>query len=131
MCFGRRSSGCGIDRFPDSAFQNDLIVTLFITILVEGTVAGIYAIWRRKPLGPILFTSISANLITQSFLWVALDLFFQHYLAALLIAELFIWMIEAVLFYLIRANQLRFASAILLSLSMNFVSFAVGWWLPR
>lgn len=89
-----------------------------------------YSIWRKKPFVPILLTSLIANLITQSLLWAALNLFFQHYLAALLIAEIFIWMIEAILFYLIRANQLRFANAILLSLSMNFVSFAVGWFLP-
>jgi hypothetical protein len=107
-----------------------LIVTLVITILVEGAIVIGYSIERKKPLRPILFTSIIANLITQSFLWIALNLFFQHYLMTLLVAETLIWMIESVLLYLIPANRLRFSDAILLSLSMNLTSFALGWFLP-
>ena len=107
-----------------------MIVTLFITILVEGAIVIGYSIWRRKPLGPILFTSILANLITQSLLWVGLNLFFRYYLIALLAAEIFIWMVESVLLYYVPANRLRFTDAILLSLSMNLTSFMLGWFLP-
>jgi hypothetical protein len=107
-----------------------LIVTLVITILIEGGIVAGYCIWRRKPLGPILFTSVWANLITQSFLWVVLSLFFQHYLVTLLIAEIFIWMIESFLLYRFSANQLRLQEAVLISLIMNLASFALGWFLP-
>jgi hypothetical protein len=107
-----------------------LIVTLLITVLVEGIVACGYSIGRGKPLGPILFTSLVANLITQSFLWVGLNLFFQHYLSTLLIAESLIWMIESIILYCVPANQLRFTEALFLSLTMNLVSFVLGWFLP-
>ena len=107
-----------------------MIVTFFVTIIIEGIVVIVYSIWRRKPLGPILFTSIIANLITQSFLWIVVNLFFQHYLVTLLAAEVFIWIIEGFLLCYVSANQLTFTEAISLSLSMNLLSFALGWVLP-
>ena len=39
-------------------------------------------------------------------------------------------MIESALLYVIPANRLRFSDALLLSLGMNLVSFALGWFLP-
>ena len=107
-----------------------MIVTLFITIIIEAIVVLGYSILRGKPLGPILFTSIIANLITQSLLWLVLNLFFQHYLITLLVAEILIWMIESVLLSCFPANQLRFAQAVLLSLGMNLASLISGWFLP-
>jgi len=107
-----------------------LIVTFFVTIIIEGIVVIVYSIWRKKPLGPILFTSIIANLITQSFLWVVLSLFFQHYIITLFITEIFIWMIESFLLYRFSANQLRIQEATLVSLLMNLASFGLGWFLP-
>jgi len=107
-----------------------LIPTLLITVIAEGGVVTGYSLWRRKPLRPILFTSVWVNLITQSLLWVGLNLFFRHYLIALLVAEILIWMIESVLLYSVPANRLCFTDALLLSLSMNLTSFALGWFLP-
>jgi hypothetical protein len=89
-----------------------------------------YSLWRKKPAGAILITGVFANLITQSFLWVVLNLFFPHYLITLFLAEILIWMIESLLLYSVPANRLRLADAILLSLSMNLASFALGWFLP-
>ncbi len=107
-----------------------MILTLFITIIIESVVVIGYSLWGKKPVKPILFTSICGNLITQSLLWVVLNLFFQNYLLTLLIAEILIWIIESVLLYSIPANQLRFKEAILLSLGMNALSFSIGWFLP-
>jgi len=107
-----------------------LIFPIFITIIVESSVVIVYSLPRTKPLRPILFSSIWINLFTQSLLWIALNLFFQHYLIALFVAEILIWMTESVLLYSIPANQLRFREAILLNLSMNLLSFALGWFLP-
>jgi len=107
-----------------------LIVTLIITILIEGAIVAGYSIWRRKPLVPILLTSIAANIITQSFLWVILNLFFQHYLVTLLMGEVLIWLLESFLLYRFPANQLSLKEAVLLSLSMNIASFGFGWFLP-
>ena len=107
-----------------------MIVTLFITVIIESFVVIGYCLWRKKPLLPILFTSICGNLITQSLLWIVLNLFFQEYLATLLTTEILIWFIEGLLFSFIPANQLRFSEAVFLSLSMNLLSFAAGWALP-
>ncbi|HLO17653.1 MAG TPA: hypothetical protein VK206_22675 [Anaerolineales bacterium] len=107
-----------------------MIVTLFTTILLEGAVVLGYCIWRKKPVRPILLTSVCINLITQSILWIALNLFFSHYLIALLIVEILIWLMESIVLYSFPANQLRFIEALFLSLSMNLTSFALGWFLP-
>ena len=130
VCLSGGRSGCGIDRFPNAAFQKELIVTFFITAILEGVIVAGYCIWCRKSLGPILFTSVWANLITQSFLWIVLSLFFQHYIITLFIAEFFIWMIESFLLYRFSANQLRIQEAALVSLLMNLASFGLGWFLP-
>lgn len=107
-----------------------MIVTLLITLIIEGAVVIVYSIGRRKPLRPILFTSVCVNLITQSLLWLVLNLLFQHYLIALFVAEILIWLIESLLLYNVPANRLHFGDAILLSLCMNLTSFALGWFLP-
>jgi hypothetical protein len=107
-----------------------LIPTLLITIIVEGAVAIGYALWRKKPVPPILITSVCINLITQSFLWIGLYLFFRHYLLTLFIAEFLIWMFESVLLHSVPAGQLRLTDAMLLSLGMNLASLALGWFLP-
>lgn len=104
--------------------------TLLITILVESVVVIGYSFGRRKPLRSILLTSICGNLLTQSLLWIVLNLFFSSYLITLLIAEVLIWLVESLLLYSIPANRLRFSDAIVLSLMMNLASFAFGWVLP-
>lgn len=107
-----------------------MIKTLCATFLVEGVVCLGYSIWRKKPVGPIFITSVFANLITQSLLWIALSIFFQHYLVVLWIAELFIWLIESVLLFAFRWDQLTFRESLLLSFLMNMSSFGIGWLLP-
>jgi len=107
-----------------------LIITLLITIIVEGVVVLVYSIWRKKPVRSILLTSIMANLVTQSILWIVLNFFFHHYLVVLCFAETFIWMIESFLLYRFPPNQLRFLEAAFLSLIMNLASFAIGLFLP-
>jgi len=107
-----------------------VIKTLLATILTEGIVVLSYCIWGKKPIQSILLTSISANLITQLLLWGILTFFFKQYLIALLVAEIFIWIIESLALYFVPANRLQFTEAISLSLGMNLVSFALGWMLP-
>jgi hypothetical protein len=107
-----------------------LIRTLLVTIIVESVVVIGYSLWRRKPVRSILFTSLWTNLFTQSFLWIGLNFFFQHYLIALTVAELLIWGMESVLLYSVRANHLHFKEAAILSLLMNVLSFTLGWFVP-
>jgi hypothetical protein len=106
-----------------------LITTLLVTILIEGVVVLAYCTWRRKPLLSILVTSLVANIMTQSLLWIVLQIFFKNYLTALLISEVFIWFFESILLCLPRTNQLSYRSAVVLSFSMNLLSFGAGWFL--
>ena len=107
-----------------------MINTLLITIIVEGAVGLAFSLWRKKPIALILITSIFANLLTQSLLWIALRLFFQHYLTTLFIAEILIWIFESILYYSLRFNQLSVRESLFLSLIMNLSSFALGLFLP-
>jgi len=107
-----------------------VIRSLPFTLVVEGIICIGYSIWQKKPTFPILGTSIFANLITQSILWVALSIFYQSYLLTLLIVEILIWLIEGVMFCSFRLNQLSAREALILSLVINLSSFGLGWWLP-
>lgn len=107
-----------------------MISTLFITIVTEGLIALGYCIWRKKPVASIMLTSIGANILTQLLLWLALIIFFRHYLNVLLIVEFLIWIMEGLALYYVSTNRLRLAEAMILSLSMNLVSFVLGWFLP-
>jgi hypothetical protein len=107
-----------------------LILTLFITVISEGLVVIAYCLWRRQPARSLLLTSIGINIFTQSLLWLGLNLFFRQYLLALMVAEVLIWGIESILLYGVASNGLQLREAVLLSLSMNLSSFAIGWFLP-
>jgi len=107
-----------------------LIDTLVITLILESAVVIAYSLLAKKSIKPILATSICGNLITQSMLWIALNLFFQNYLVTLFISEILIWIVESLFLYFIPANDLSFKETILLSLGMNLTSFTLGWFLP-
>lgn len=107
-----------------------MTASLLVTLFLEGLVISAYSLWRKKPLLSLLLTGSAANLITQTLLWMVLNVFFQHYLAALILAEILIWLIESVLLALVPSNRLSVSQAILLSLGMNLTSFTLGWYLP-
>jgi len=107
-----------------------LSLTLFITVISEGLVVTAYCLWRRKPARSLLLTSIGINILTQSLLWLGLNLFFKQYLLALMVAEVIIWGMESILLYSVTSNGLQLKEAVLLSLGMNLSSFAIGWFLP-
>jgi hypothetical protein len=104
--------------------------SLLWTIVIEGMIVLLVARWRNKPSVPILLTSVFGNLITQTALWVALNLFPNHYLPTLLLSEMIIWPVEGLLLGLIPFNQLGWREAFLLSLGMNAASFGIGCFLP-
>ncbi len=107
-----------------------MIRSIPVTVIMEGVVCIGYSVWGRKPAGPVLFTSVLANLVTQPLLWVVLNLYSRHYMVTLLIAEALIWMMESIFLYGLRRNRLRFEESLVLSLAMNVCSFGLGWLLP-
>lgn len=107
-----------------------MIYTLPITIILEGLVILGYCRRSGFPLLPLLGTSVIANILTQSMLWVVLTVFFQYYVVVLLITEVLIWLVESFLLSLPIQNQMKLSDALRISLMMNLVSFGVGWFLP-
>ena len=107
-----------------------MIDSLVITIIIESMVVLGYSFWRRKPARSLLVTSVWVNILTQSLLWIGLNLFFRDYRVTLLISEIAIWGIESFLLCIIPANRLDPNEATLLSLGMNASSFTIGWFLP-
>jgi hypothetical protein len=107
-----------------------MIATLAITLLIESLIVIGYATWQKKPLRHLLFSSLCANLLTQSILWIILNLFPHPYIPTLFIAEICIWGMESLVLHLYRFNQLKFQEAMILSLMMNLTSFTIGCFLP-
>lgn len=107
-----------------------MTVTMLATILMEGCVVFTYCVWRKKPAGKLLGTSLLVNVLTQVVLWAVLRIFFQYYLITLFVSEVLIWLGESLLLYYLVKEQLKLFEAFLLSLCMNTVSFGVGWFLP-
>jgi hypothetical protein len=107
-----------------------VIFTLIPTIAIEGVIVCGFALWRKKPVGPILAASVFANLLTQIMLWGVLNLFPGHYLTTLFIMEFFIWILESAILYYYPGTLLGRREALSLSLGMNLASFGIGWFLP-
>lgn len=107
-----------------------MILTLSLTLVLESFFAAGFCHWRRKPFKSIFLIAGFANLLTQSLLWLALNLFYRHYLPALFLAEAAIWLLEGAILYFIPSNRLSWPEALLLSLGMNLASFGLGWFLP-
>ena len=107
-----------------------MIITLLLTIFIEGIVVCGFAFWWKKPVWRILVASVAANILTQSLLWGTLNLSPGHYLITLLVTEIFIWPLESAILYFFPDTRLNWREALLLSLGMNLASFGIGWFLP-
>jgi len=107
-----------------------VIYTLLLTLLVEGAVVFVYCAVHKRPAGALLQASFIVNVFTQAILWLALRMFFRHYLIALITAEVLIWLVESAFMYKLPGNKLSLSHAAFLSLCMNLSSFGVGWFLP-
>ena len=107
-----------------------MILTLSLTILIEGVIVCGFALWRKKPAGRLLAASVLANLLTQSLLWEALNLFPGQYLSTLFVMEIFIWLLESASLHYFPGSRLKGREALSLGLGMNLVSFGIGWFLP-
>ncbi|MFH1524490.1 MAG: hypothetical protein ABIF04_05965 [Chloroflexota bacterium] len=107
-----------------------MILSFAITVLIESIVIVGYSYWRRKPLIHFLLSGFFVNLVTQTTLWIFLNIFPDRYLTILLFSESCIWWIEGLVLYFYPYNKLKLGEALALSLGMNLASFAIGWFLP-
>ena len=107
-----------------------MIRTLLVTLFIEGCVVLVYCAVQKRPAGALVQASFIVNVFTQAILWLALRMFFRHYLIALIAAEILVWLVESVFMYRLPGNRLDLSQAMFLSLCMNAASFGVGWFLP-
>lgn len=114
-----------------------LLVSLFLTrgliatLIVELTLGVVYVFWRKHPKMLFLTVILLINLITQPALWLTISGFSGRYpIIIVLIAEAFVWLLEAAGIFLALRKRVRFGEAILVSLVLNAVSFGLGMFLP-
>jgi hypothetical protein len=102
------------------------------TLILDGLMLLGYALSRKQPLSTWLTHGLLVNVITRPVLWPTLGSQFDAgpYLAVLAMSELAVWLLEALLLYLLQGKRLPFRNALALSLVLNGVSFAAGLLLP-
>lgn len=107
-----------------------MIRALTWTLLSEGLLLLLLARLIKKPLLPLLLTSLAVNLLTQLALWTSLNLFYRYSQPTLLVMEMLIWPFEGLVYWKLPANRLSLPAALALSLLLNATSFALGWVVP-
>ena len=101
--------------------------TVALTVLLEAAVLFVYARRGDRSLDQWLTLGVAVNLLTQPLLWA---LAASELWPTLILAEVGIWLIEALLLYLPLRREATFPTVLLLSLVMNVLSFGVGLLLP-
>ena len=106
-------------------------LTLPITVLIEILLGVGYAVWRKRPVFPVVVVVLAMNVFTQLGLWGALEASRSgDALAFTLLLEGGIWLVEALVLFFAQRKAMRFKEAALLSLALNAVSFVIGLALP-
>ena len=101
--------------------------TVALTVLLEAAVLFVYARRGDRSLDQWLTLGVAVNLLTQPLLWA---LAASELWPTLILAEVGIWLVEALLLYLPLRREATFSTMLLLSLVMNALSFGVGLLLP-
>jgi hypothetical protein len=108
------------------------LMALLATVAIEGLLALAYAAARGQRITLWLVVVVLVNLVTQPALWFVMErqLGSAPYFAILAVAEAGVWLVEAVLLYLLGGGRVAFKEGLFLSLVLNGVSFGVGLVLP-
>ena len=100
---------------------------LLTTVIIEVLLGLGYALWRKRPLLIVLTTILLLTLATQPALWVTISALNSRYSwIAILIAELVVWLVEALGLFLVQRKSVKFTEMLLLSLALNVASFVIG-----
>jgi hypothetical protein len=102
-----------------------------LTALIECAAALIYAAIRKRNLAATVTFVLLANLLTiPVLLFLALIFGFNAVGFVILTAEILIWLVEAVVLFILQRRTIKFHEALLLSLGLNLLSFLTGLLLP-
>jgi len=101
------------------------LVTLLLTLIIEILVAFVFGYRNKFVLLSIIFVNLITNPLLNCILWLNTSLgFFTTITTNLILLEILVVIAEWLL--LVFALRQSFKSLLLLSLTMNFVSFSVG-----
>ncbi|MBN1266453.1 MAG: hypothetical protein JXA25_13235 [Anaerolineales bacterium] len=105
--------------------------TMPLTAIIEGIAALVYATLRKRDRTATLTIVLLANLLTIPVLVISAVLFgFGSFSFVTLAAEILIWLVEAVVLFVLQRRIIKFQEALLLSLGLNLLSFLTGLLLP-
>jgi hypothetical protein len=98
-----------------------------VTIAIEGLLALLYAILRKRSKITTLTMVSLANLVTVPIFWFsAPNTIASNYIIFTIIGEIVIWLMESAILYLTQRDSTRFQEMLLLSLILNGCSFLIG-----
>lgn len=108
-----------------------LTIAVPVTVVVEVVLVIIYAVIRHKDKIVLATSTLIGNTITLLAVWftfLAMDRGFPIY--AILIAVIFIWLVEALVYFLMNRKETPFGEVLFLSLILNGITFLILLILP-
>ncbi|MBX4190060.1 hypothetical protein KW791_02075 [Candidatus Parcubacteria bacterium] len=105
-------------------YVHHFLVALLLTVVAETLIVAvfIFKIYRLK-LKNIIATSIVVNVLTLPYVWFVFP-FLTSRTSALVIAEIFAWVVEAILYKIFL--KLSFKQALIVSFVANLASYLLG-----
>jgi hypothetical protein len=104
-----------------------LYLAVPITLAIEGFLALLYAIIRKRSKITTLTMVALANMITVPILWMGASMLVgENTILFTAAAEVLIWIVESVIFCLTQRDSVRFREMLLLSLILNGCSYLIG-----
>lgn len=108
------------------------LLALLATMAIEGFVALVFAAVTGERVTRWLTNVLLVNLVTHPALWFVMgrqsgDV---SYISILAVAEAGVWLVEAVLLYLLDGGRVAWKKALVLSFVLNGTSLGLGLMLP-
>ncbi len=108
-------------------FASIFYIAVPITLAIEGFLALLYAIFRKRSKITTLTMVALANMITIPILWMGANMLGGENLTLFTaVAEIIIWLVESAILYLTQRDSLPFREALLFSLILNGCSYLIG-----
>jgi len=108
-----------------------LNIAVLLAAIIEVVLAILYAVIRKKDKIALATSALIGNTFTALGVWfvfLALQRGFPLY--TMVIAGIFTWLVEALIYYLLNRKNASFIEFLVFSLIVNGISFAVGLALP-
>lgn len=116
----------GLPRNPVLGPTDVCLPAILLAILVEGAVLLVLGRLAKKPVRSLLVACAPANAITVTALALAVQTGLVASIPAVVVAELLVWLVEAVFLVRWPGTQLAWKDGLLFSLAANVASLLAG-----